>query len=124
MMGFLNPHTSMLNLNDRNITKMECLLTLSKYNVKLNPAPVEVSRLFAFPFMGSRMKASRLVYAPSSTNYFRYVLNNVSKIPVNVCPDSLVLIKIMFIVFRLYQVSELNCTEKKGPINLRVNTEH
>lgn len=43
MMGPLNPLTSMLNLNDRNITKMGCPLTVSKYNVKLNPSPAEVS---------------------------------------------------------------------------------
>ena len=84
----------MLNLNDRNVIKMGCPLTLSKYNVKPNPAPVEVSGRFAFLFMGTRMKASRLVYAPSSTNYLRCVLNNVSKIPVNVCPDSLVQLKL------------------------------
>lgn len=62
------------------------------------------------------MKASRIVYARGSTIYLNGVLNNVSKIPANVHLDSPVLVKIMFIMFRSYQICEQNCTKQKSPL--------
>lgn len=105
--GFSNQRISRLNLNDRNITKIECPRTLSKYSINPNPAPVEVSRWFASLSQGLEWKPAGL----SLLIYLNGILNYVSKTPANAHLDSPVSVKIMFIIFRSYQVCEWNCTK-------------